>query len=471
MALNYLPFLNNPVKKPTGHEPLASFVDRLKSGAINYDGQPIEADERPVFTGAGRGPRADVLMPTLHPPAFLSDVPLPFHEEIYNANALHVPDLISIGRARAEVEAVAREREIAKMYVPTKKEGLVTLYDSEIASLESRIQEQRFAMTRGGHDAAVVEAQLGRDYQALRDLLNKREEARTGVTPTTLHLERKLMGELEMPADALTAAEAARASVAAGGGVDYARIGAVLNPMGRVGKDLYGRDYANRRREVDASVFASRGDPDRAPALLHAAAKVPALGATPAGPPGPGAAAASPAVPPGAGDGVAIGASEGSPAEVLLAALLAEDEAMGVVNPRVPGGFLRGGGFGRRSEVALAGYVPPAAAGAGASGRPATTPARPPAAAGRTSPAEVHVTPPKSSQKSSRKASEPFQQLASTARALRREREETFGYPRSAQLSPAVVGGVAKRMKGARALKMGIGPKKAGGGAAGAGAR
>lgn len=441
MALNYLPFLNNPVKKPTGHEPLASFVDHLKSGAINYDGQPIEPDERAVFTGASRGPRANVLLPTAHEPAFRSNIPLPWHEEIYNANALHVPDLITIGRARAEVQAVAREREVAKMYVPKPKEGLMTLYDSEIAALESRMQEQRFAMTRGGHDAAVVEGQLGRDYQALRDLLNKREEARTGVTPASINLERKLMGELELPADALAAAEAARTSVAAGGGVDYGRIGAVLNPMSRVGADLYGRDYASRRREVDASAFPTRGDPERAPALRHPAMKVPALGAGPGGLPGPAPPAiagfAPPAVPPGAGDGIeAFEPGWGAVNAAAYEAFMAEQEV--AFEADVPAGIAeylaRGPGGG--------------AAGAGA---PVGTPSRASRAGPQASPAEVEITPPKSARKS-----RTAQEIASVSRSMRREREEGLGYRRT-PMKERLRGPQAAR---ARDLRTGVGPRR-----------
>lgn len=359
MALNFLPFLSNPVRKPTGNEPLASFVDHLKSGAINYDGQPRVGDERPVFTGASRGPRADVTLPTAHLPAFRSDIPLPFHEEIYNANALHVPDLVTMGEARARVEAELREREVARMYVPAPKQGLMTLMDSEIASLESRIQEARFAMTHGGEDAAVVEARLGRDYQALRELLNKREEARTGVTPTTLHLERKLLGELQLPETVLQEAETARTSVAAGGGVDIGRIGAVLRPMSKVGTDLYGRDYANRRREVDASAIPTRGDPERAFALRHASAKVPALGAGRGGVPGPAPAAvpgqAPPAVPPGAGDE----GDDFTKGEGLLA----------ILNLLNPDRLNAGGGPADVPPWMIRGRIPAGgAAGAGASG-------------------------------------------------------------------------------------------------------
>jgi hypothetical protein len=292
MALNYLPFLKNPVKKPTGHEPLATFTDRLQSGALNYRGLPIVPDDRERFTGADKGPRVVNQRPTGHLPAYRSELPLPFKEEIYNANALHVPDLISIGETHSTATEAARQYAVARnAYVPAaggKHKALKMLVDADINSLESRIQEKRLALTSSGATRDEVVMELADEMRQLRALLTQRSQYETGHTATDLRVQRAVQGVLRVPAEAIPALE--RVHVAAAGGDALAA--ARLAPGLVADVDM----AAQRHRAVDAAMFADRGDPEAAPAMHHAAALVAAQGVRP----GYVFPRAVPAVPPGA---------------------------------------------------------------------------------------------------------------------------------------------------------------------------
>jgi hypothetical protein len=91
-----MPYLKDPVTKPTGHEPLTSLIKKLPSGAPWYHKVPI-VDERDYDESLGRPPRG---------PPSSSVKTLPHHvgpatpiAEGYdiNWNARHLPDLVSIG--------------------------------------------------------------------------------------------------------------------------------------------------------------------------------------------------------------------------------------------------------------------------------------------------------------------------------------------------------------------------------------
>jgi hypothetical protein len=202
MALNFLPFLNKPVTKPTGYEPLATFTDKLASGAQNYHGLPIAEDPRPAFAGGGKGPRALLTKPIEHAPASRSDLPLPFSTVVYNANALHVPDLESIG----DTEMKRRERvkmvQTAKAYVPQGKPGLVTLLEGEIAALEVRIKEKTASLQQRGMPADVIAGATEEDARILRELYNRRTQADAGVNPAYVNVHNLMRKNWEIPVEA-----------------------------------------------------------------------------------------------------------------------------------------------------------------------------------------------------------------------------------------------------------------------------
>lgn len=217
MALNYLPFLNKPVTKPTGHEPFATFTEKYASLAQNYDGLPYIADTRPVFPGADRGPRALLTKPIPHPPASRSDLPLPFTTVVYNANALHVPDFVTLGEQAAARNVAAKERAAALAYVPKAKPGIDLLYATEVMGQESRIAERKAAMRAAGKAPEVIEAAMEPEYESLRSLLQRQAQAESGVSPSDLRMQQLFGMSQRVPvgaADEIMAAAAPAAAVA-----------------------------------------------------------------------------------------------------------------------------------------------------------------------------------------------------------------------------------------------------------------
>jgi hypothetical protein len=192
MALNYLnKELKGPVTKPTGHEPFTTHVNKLLSGAMNYRGMPVPVDTRPTFSGAAGGPKAMVTKPTAHASAFASNIPLPFHTVVYNANARHVPDLESIGTEAAKRRAEIRMQAAKDAYVPSGHAiGLV--HEGNIASLQSRLIEKRNALRRNGLDEADVNTLVADDLREIRAATIAYEEAKGGFTPAQIRAERAL---------------------------------------------------------------------------------------------------------------------------------------------------------------------------------------------------------------------------------------------------------------------------------------
>lgn len=236
MALNFLGGLNAPVTKPTGHEPFATFTDKLKSGAQNYRGLPIPEDTRPAFAGGGRGPRALLTKPIDHAPASRSDLPLPFTTVVYNANAIHVPDIESIGSIGAKRKLDRYRRARAEAYVPRGKTGLATLLDSEITALEARVQEKTAAMTAQGHLPATIAGAIAEDQRILRDLYARRTQADTGINPAHMNvmglLQKNMTVPIEVSEDIRVRYERASAAGLQGtGGRPFASFytGAVMN--------------------------------------------------------------------------------------------------------------------------------------------------------------------------------------------------------------------------------------------------
>lgn len=279
MALNYLPFLNKPVTKPTGHEPFSTFTEKYASLAQNYDGLPTIADTRPVFAGADRGPRALLTKPVGHPPAAASALPLPFTTVVYNANALHVADLESMGAAEGARRRMVAETAAAKAYVPVPKLGMGLLYNSEIAAQEARIQEKRAALERDGNPPELIEASLYGDHQQLRALMIRQEEAESGITPTSVRVERMLEFSRDAPKRAASMASSPSLS-----------------------------SYASSRIATLATATSLSGSSTQIGGQITPASIVSALGTTTTGAPGAVGVKSTPAVPPPA-PGVVAGAS------------------------------------------------------------------------------------------------------------------------------------------------------------------
>lgn len=194
MALNYLAkALDGPVTKPSGHEPLATHVQKLMSGAMNYHGLPITPDARLTLAGAAGAPKALLTKPTRHEPAFYSNIPLPFHENIYNANALHVPDIETLGSEAAKRKEIRREAAIRQSFVPTSG-PIGVMHTANIEALQSRLQEKRLQMIRSGIAPDQVESLLEPDYQGLRAATIQAAEAGGGMTPTQLKVN-TLLGQ------------------------------------------------------------------------------------------------------------------------------------------------------------------------------------------------------------------------------------------------------------------------------------
>lgn len=281
MALNFLPFLNDKVTKPTGHEPFTTFTEKYASLAQNYDGLPYIADTRPTFAGSDKGPRALITKPTPHPPALRSQLPLPFHTTVYNANALHVADLETMGAAEATRRAVARERAIAAAYVPQPKKGIGLLYNSEVAAQQARIAERTMIMRREARTEEEIASALAEDHRILRSLLQKQAEAEAGVAPTDVHVQR-LMSHLgaTLPSASMPGIRAAREPLA--------------DVMTLDDEDMV--PVEPRRHAVAAPLSAVKPMDGMAGNNPTPAAQVPALGeASRTGP----SSAATPAVPPG----------------------------------------------------------------------------------------------------------------------------------------------------------------------------
>jgi len=302
MALNYLPFLNNPVRKPTGHEPLATFTEKLPSLAQNYNGLPIPKDTRPVFAGADKGPRALVTMPHRPPPAARSDLPLPFTTLVVNANALHVPDLVSMAEDESMRRKEKRLYETARAYVPMANPAMGLLYNSEIASLEGRINEITAGMMSKGAKPEEIDAALARDYAHLREMLQRQEQAESGVTPTMLRTERLLMSSATVPSGAMLAVQRARESAAAVAGVpvnevmagagaaERPRVGAATHavdasPAAQVAKALAGAGASNQAGGEGGAlaITAQNGTPSASGYVAANAAR--RVAATPGVPP------------------------------------------------------------------------------------------------------------------------------------------------------------------------------------------
>ncbi len=189
-----MPFLHDPVRKPTGHEPLASFVDRLKSGAVNYSGQPIVEDDRPSYSGRGPPAMATKVLP--FPPALKSDIPLPWHETIYNANALHVPDIVSIGEGAAARAADRTRRLVEDMYVPRGHPGMQQLLTSEIESAERRIVKATTDMAALGMTPEEIDAELVLEKRALRMNAARLAEQTSGMSQRRMEVENAVMGRV-----------------------------------------------------------------------------------------------------------------------------------------------------------------------------------------------------------------------------------------------------------------------------------
>ena len=192
MALNYLnKELKGPVTKPTGHEPMTTHVNKLLSGAMNYHGMPVPVDTRPTFSGAAGGPRAMVTKPTDHKPSFLSNIPLPFHTVVYNANARHVPDIETVGTEAARRRAEIRMQAARDAYVPVGA-PIALLHQGNIASLQSRLVEKRNALRRSGLSPPEVDALVADDVREIRAATIAMEEAQGGFGPARLRAERVL---------------------------------------------------------------------------------------------------------------------------------------------------------------------------------------------------------------------------------------------------------------------------------------
>ena len=192
MALNYLnKELKGPVTKPTGHEPMTTHVNKLLSGAMNYHGMPVPVDTRPTFSGEAGGPRAMVTKPTDHKPSFLSNIPLPFHTVVYNANARHVPDIETIGTEAARRRAEIRMQAARDAYVPVGA-PIALLHQGNITSLQSRLVEKRNALRRSGLSQPEVDAMVADDVREIRAATIAMEEAQGGFGPARLRAERVL---------------------------------------------------------------------------------------------------------------------------------------------------------------------------------------------------------------------------------------------------------------------------------------
>ncbi len=257
MALNFLPFLNNPVRKPTGHEPFSTFTEKFNSLAQNYHGLPTPVDPRPVFAGADKGPRALMTMPHRPPPANRSDLPLPFTTVVYNANAMHVPDLMSMAEDEGMRRKEAHLYAVAKAYVPLPNAGMSMLYATEIASLQGRINEIRAQGTAQGADPVKLEAMLAEEYAHLRELLSKQEMADSGVSPTSLRVERMLMASANVPASVAAEVARRRAPAAAAMGVPAAPVVAQAEVAGDVSK--YGQAHDATEASLVADALALQG--------------------------------------------------------------------------------------------------------------------------------------------------------------------------------------------------------------------
>lgn len=98
MALNFMPYLNDPVRKPSGHEPLTSLIKKLPSGSPWYHKVPI-VDERDYDSTLSKAPRGPASMSVKTIPSHTGPAtPIADAYDI-NWNARHLPDLISIGEA------------------------------------------------------------------------------------------------------------------------------------------------------------------------------------------------------------------------------------------------------------------------------------------------------------------------------------------------------------------------------------
>lgn len=192
MALNFMKkALDGPVVKPTGHEPLATHVDKLLSGAVNYRGLPIVPDSRPSLTGAAGAPKALLTMPVAHEPAFRSNIPIPFHDVVYNANALHVPDLETIGSEAAKRAAESRIQAAKDAYVPAGG-PISLLHEGNINALQSRILEKRNQLVREGLLPDQIEAMMAEDYRQLRRAIIAYQETSSGISTRRAQVEQLL---------------------------------------------------------------------------------------------------------------------------------------------------------------------------------------------------------------------------------------------------------------------------------------
>lgn len=199
MALAYLAGeLKGPVRKPTGHEPMATHVNKLLSGALNYHGMPVPVDSRPVLTGAAGAPKALITKPVGHDPAFRSNIPLPFHEVVYNANARHVPDIETLGGEAAKRKAEGKLKAIRASFIPAAG-AIGALHQSNVTALESRLLEKRNQLLREGLTMADVERILAPDYQEIRKAKILAGEAASGINPVRARTE-SMLG-MRMPQD------------------------------------------------------------------------------------------------------------------------------------------------------------------------------------------------------------------------------------------------------------------------------
>jgi hypothetical protein len=124
-----------------------------------------------------------------------------------------------IGRDEAVRRERVRQQKMVEAYVPSYNPATALLYKSEIASLESRVAEKRSYMMRQGYSAAEVEAGLADEYRHLREMLQRQTEAESGVTQTSLNVERMLFANQRVPVEAMGEIEMRRGPVAAAAAV------------------------------------------------------------------------------------------------------------------------------------------------------------------------------------------------------------------------------------------------------------
>jgi hypothetical protein len=121
MALNFMPYLDDPVSKPTGHEPFTTLIKKMVSGSTLPGKMPI-VDEADYDMTLGRAPVGPAASSTKIIPAAVGPS-TPIAEPAFtNWNARHLPDLVSIaedaGRRRS-AEAYAKRFVGSKVGVAT----------------------------------------------------------------------------------------------------------------------------------------------------------------------------------------------------------------------------------------------------------------------------------------------------------------------------------------------------------------